>query len=251
MAAFSSNLQRYGYEAYRDMPWRSNTDPYWVWISEIMLQQTQVSRVIPKFEAFIDRFPDIQSLAAAELRDVLQLWIGLGYNRRAKFIHQAAKHVVNELDGVFPGTYDGLQKLPGVGPNTAGAIMAYAYNQPIVYVETNIRSVFIHEFFNDRRDVDDKEILPLIDKYIDRANPREWYWALMDYGSYLKKTKSNPSRKSKHHIKQTPFEGSKRQLRAKIVRLHIEGVSLKAIRRTVRDPRLEQVIQELQKESMI
>ncbi|MCA9327351.1 A/G-specific adenine glycosylase, partial [Candidatus Saccharibacteria bacterium] len=136
---FQRLLRQHGEELYRDMPWRSDTRPYYVLVSELMLQQTQVDRVIPKFQAFIAAFPDERILAQASLADVLKLWQGLGYNRRAKFLHDAAKHVV--ASGDFPLDEAGLVTLPGVGKNTAGAIMAYAYNQPAIYVETNVRAV--------------------------------------------------------------------------------------------------------------
>ena len=140
-ADFQELIWEKGRELYRDMPWRDDTRPYYVLVSELMLQQTQVDRVIPKFDAFITRFPDEAALAAASLADVLTLWSGLGYNRRAKYLHDAAKMIMAEFSGIFPTTYDELVKLPGVGPNTAGAIMTYAYNQPVVFIETNVRTV--------------------------------------------------------------------------------------------------------------
>ena len=234
------------------MPWRSNPAPYWVWVSEMMLQQTQVSRVIPKFEAFMARFPDIESLASAELREVLQQWMGLGYNRRAKFMHQAAQYIRTDLDGAFPDTLDGLNSLPGVGPNTAGAILAYAYNYPAVFIETNIRTVFIHECFSGRSDVRDAEIIPLIGEYMDKQNPREWYWAIMDYGSYLKRTATNPSRRSKHHSVQAPFEGSRRQVRSTVLRMLLERpMTLEQLQSTIADDRVADVVHDLEQESIL
>lgn len=213
---FQRLLRQQGEELYRDMPWRRDTRPYYVLVSELMLQQTQVDRVVPKFEAFITAFPDERLLARASLADVLRLWQGLGYNRRAKFLHEAAKKVV-ELGG-FPGDEAGLVSLPGVGKNTAGAIMAYAYNQPAVFIETNVRAVYIHHFFADSDQVDDKDIRELLEAMIDHEDPRSFYWALMDYGSWLKKQGVKPGR-SRHYKKQSPLRGSVREVRGQIIAL--------------------------------
>jgi A/G-specific adenine glycosylase len=152
---FQEIIWQQGRELYRDMPWRRDTRPYYVLVSEIMLQQTQVDRVIPKFEAFIAAFPTVRSLAEASLADVLTLWSGLGYNRRAKFLHEAAKKIEGEFNGVFPETPEALMSLPGVGVNTAGAIGAYSFNQPAIFIETNVRTVYFHHFFEDQVAVTD------------------------------------------------------------------------------------------------
>jgi A/G-specific adenine glycosylase len=209
-----------GEELYRGMPWRQDTRPYYVMVSELMLQQTQVDRVIPKFETFIERFSDEQALAAAPLADVLKQWQGLGYNRRAKFLHEAAKKIV-ELGG-FPKSELGLTVLPGIGKNTAGAILAYAYNQPTIFIETNIRAVYIHHFFADQDHVDDKDIQKLLEETIDHEHPREFYWSLMDYGTYLKKQGIKPNR-SRHYKKQSPLKGSVREVRGQILTILSEG----------------------------
>ena len=209
-----------GRELYRDMPWRQDTRPYYVLVSELMLQQTQVDRVIPKFEAFIAKFPDEKVLATASLADVLKEWQGLGYNRRAKFLHEAAKKIV-ELGG-FPSDEAGLVLLPGVGKNTTGAILAYAYNQPAIFIETNVRAVYIHHFFADSDQVDDKDIRAVLEQTLDHKHPREFYWALMDYGSWLKKQGIGPSR-SKHYKKQSPLKGSVREVRGQIITILSEG----------------------------
>lgn len=208
-------------ELYRDMPWRTDTRPYYVLVSEIMLQQTQVSRVLPKFEAFIKKFPDEKSLAAASLADVLMKWQGLGYNRRAKYLHQAAKKIV-ELDG-FPATEKDLMALPGVGKNTAGAICAYSFNLSSVFVETNIRTVYIHHFFNDEFDINDKQILEKLKDTIDTEHPREFYWSLMDYGSWLKANGVRNNASSKHYVKQAQLKGSVREVRGYILRQLVAG----------------------------
>lgn len=207
-----------GRDLYRDMPWREDTRPYYVLVSELMLQQTQVDRVIPKFEAFITAFPDEKALASAPLADVLILWSGLGYNRRAKFLHEAAKKIVNEYGGVFPDTEHSLLSLPGVGKNTCGAIRAYAFNQPAIFVETNVRTVYFHHFFTDGDLVDDKQIIERLESTIDQENPREFYWALMDYGSWLKRSGAGRLQQSKHYKKQSALKGSVREVRGLILK---------------------------------
>ena len=208
-----------GRELYREMPWRTDTRPYYVLVSELMLQQTQVRRVVPKFSAFITTFPDVQSLAAASLADVLVQWQGLGYNRRAKYLHDAAKKIITQYGGVFPDSIPALMELPGVGTNTAGAIAAYSFNQPSIFIETNIRTVYIHHFFADDFDVPDTAIVAKLRATLDHEHPREFYWALMDYGSWLKANGIKNNNQSKHYKKQTPLQGSTRQVRGQIIRL--------------------------------
>lgn len=202
-------------ELYRDMPWRKDTRPYYVLVSELMLQQTQVDRVVPKFKAFLTRFPDEKTLATASLSEVLQLWQGLGYNRRAKFLHEAAKQIVGQKN--FPNNLEKLLELPGVGKNTAGAILAYSFNQPSTFIETNVRTVYIHHFFADNFEVSDKEIIEKLETTLDKEHPREFYWALMDYGSYLKKSGIKNIDQSKHYKKQPPLKGSVREVRGQII----------------------------------
>lgn len=204
------------------MPWRQDTRPYYILVSELMLQQTQVDRVVPKFLAFIARFPDEGALAAASLADVLSLWSGLGYNRRAKFLHEAAKMIVQKHDGIFPDTRDALMQLPGVGPNTAGAILVYAFNTPAVFIETNIRTVYFEHFLADVDSVSDKELAVYVEQTIDTEHPREFYWALMDYGTWLKKNGGGRLKQSKHYKKQAPLKGSVREVRGQIIRLLTE-----------------------------
>lgn len=202
-----------------NLPWRQTTDPYKILVSELMLQQTQVERVIPKYLAFIERFPDTKSLATASLRDVLILWQGLGYNRRAKYLYECAKTIEEKYAAEFPKTEVELMDLPGIGPYTASAICAFAYNQPVVLIETNVRAVFLHHFFPEESAVNDKNILPLIKEHVDVSSARSWYSALMDYGTYLKKVLPNPSRRSKQHTKQSKFTNSSRQVRGEIIRI--------------------------------
>lgn len=237
----------------RIMPWRENYSPYYVLVSEVMLQQTQVSRVIPKFEQFINLFPDVQSLARAPLSDVLVAWSGLGYNRRAKFLWQAAAVITSTYNGVFPRTKPALVTLPGVGPNTAGAIMAYAFNQPEVFIETNIRSVFFEHFFHDHDQVSDKELYQKVEVTLDREHPREWYWALMDYGSYLKKNGAGRLKQSVHYKKQTPLKGSMREMRGRILKtLSVKPLTKKGLKTKVQaDERFDSALQALLDERLI
>lgn len=205
-------------ELYRDMPWRQDTRPYYVLVSEVMLQQTQVDRVIPKFEQFIAQFPTVEALARAPLAEVLTIWSGLGYNRRAKFLHEAAKKLLAQYSGKFPETQAELTTLPGVGVNTAGAILAYSFNQPVVFIETNIRTVYFHHFFQDQQAVEDRELRALVEQTLDQEHPREWYWALMDYGSELKRRGLGRIDQSRHYKKQAPLKGSLREVRGMIVK---------------------------------
>lgn len=209
----------------REFPWRDTTDPYRIFVSEVMLQQTQAPRVVPKYRSFLKRFPSFKALAAAPLRDVLAEWKGLGYNRRALNLKRAAEIIMADYGGRLPKTPDELDKLPGIGANTAGSIAAFAWNAPVAFIETNVRSVFIHFFFEGRDKVSDAELLPLVEKALDRSNPREWYFALMDYGVSLKKT-GNPNVRSRHYSKQSPFRGSRRELRAKLLSLAVENTRL-------------------------
>ena len=247
---FQELVWQKGRELYRDMPWRHDTRPYYVLVSELMLQQTQVERVIPKFNDFIATFPNEQALTRASLADVLRLWQGLGYNRRAKYLHEAAKKVVYEFDGVWPETIKELQQLPGVGPNTAGAIMAYAHNSPALFVETNIRSVYFHHFFDGDVGVTDYQLRAKLGETLDREHPREFYWALMDYGSWLKRQGLGRIDRSKHYKRQSPLEGSVRQVRGRIVAALTSGglteeVLARVIERDHRfDPALTGLIQD-------
>lgn len=220
----------YRKEGRRGLPWRNlpagrqeHKNPYRILVSEIMLQQTQVERVIPKYKSFLKKFPSLASLASASLGDVLREWQGLGYNRRAKMLHECAQIIVRDHRGVFPKTHSTLMKLPGIGHYTAGAVMAFAYNEPVPVIETNIRTVFIHHFFHDDVDIPDSQIVQLTERTLDTKNPREWYYALMDYGAHLKKTIGNQNARSRHYAKQSAFNGSDRQIRGAVIRILSEG----------------------------
>jgi A/G-specific adenine glycosylase len=209
----------------RNLPWRQTTNPYHIVVSEMMLQQTQVERVVDKYQEFIRIFPDWSALARASLKDVLNVWQGLGYNRRALALKQCSEKVISDYRGELPKNPDELCTLPGIGKATAGEILAFAFNIPGVFIETNIRRVYIHEFFDGAENVKDTKIFPLVEATLDRKNPREWYWALMDYGSMLKKKVENPNRRSAHYTRQQPFGGSDRKIRGIILRTILRKVS--------------------------
>jgi A/G-specific adenine glycosylase len=188
-----------------------------------MLQQTQISRVIGRYEEFVEVFPDPAALARAPFAEALALWKGLGYNRRCLGLHRAATQIVARFGGRVPRSVADLESLPGVGPYSARAVAAFAYGQPIAFIETNIRRVFIHWFFPGRRSVRDRDILPLVERTMDRRRPGEWFNALMDYGAWLAGRVVNPNRRSAHHVRQARFEGSRRQLRGKVLALLVDG----------------------------
>ncbi len=228
---FKQDIWKYYNKNKRDLPWRRTTDPYLIVVSEVMLQQTQVARVVQKFNEFTRVFPTFKTLALASKSDVLRLWQGMGYNRRALYLKALAGIIEKEYKGRLPDSPKVLIRLPSIGHATAGSIVAFAYNKPTVFIETNIRRVFIHFFFKNGTGIDDKEILLLVEKTLDKRRPREWYWALMDYGSMLAKILPNPNRNSKHYVIQKPFQGSNRQLRGAILKLILKqgGLSKKAL----------------------
>jgi A/G-specific adenine glycosylase len=238
MHAFRRAIYDYYIEEGRILPWRLTDDPYRVLVSEVMLQQTQVERVSGKYEQFLERFPDVPSLADAPLDSVLAAWQGLGYNRRALFLRQAAARVRDRFNGILPASVDALAMLPGIGRATASAVVTFAFNVPVAFIETNVRTVFIHFFFRDREKVSDREMLPLVERALDRNDPRNWYYALMDYGTMLKKQGERGHRRSAGYRKQSRFQGSDRQVRGKILRLLVDGnvLSEKALAESVDAP---------------
>lgn len=203
----------------RDFPWRRTRDPYAVLVSEVMLQQTQTERVVPKYREFLKRFPNLKSLGAASRSEVVQAWLGLGYYRRALFLHKAAQQVCSQHRGKLPRSEEELRMLPGVGAYTAAAVAAFAYDLPAVMVETNIRTVYLHVYFSKSESVSDKEIEVKVGETLDMKNPREWFYGLMDLGAEIKRCRRGISRRSKHYAKQSSFEGSFRQVRAAVLRM--------------------------------
>jgi A/G-specific adenine glycosylase len=250
-------LEYYQRQGRHDLPWRQplpggGFDPYRILVSELMLQQTQVPRVIPKFLLFTEAFPSFESLAVAPLADVLKMWSGLGYNRRAKFLLQTAQTVSSQHQGRLPGGHADLIALPGIGHNTAGAIRAYAFNDPVVFIETNIRTVFIHHFFTGQEKVRDSDLLPLIEASLANQDVRSWYWALMDYGTHIKQTVGNASKASASYSKQSKFEGSRRQIRGRVLRLLADNaMSAAQLGHVIQDDRLQGVIDDLVEEGFI
>jgi A/G-specific adenine glycosylase len=202
----------------RVFPWRQSPTPWGVLVSEFMLQQTQTARVVPYWERWMRLWPKPEGLAGASLEEVLREWSGLGYNNRARRLRECARLIAERYGGTVPGVPEELRRLPGIGAYTAGAISCFAYNHPSVFIETNIRAAVIHFFFEDRLDVSDAEMFPILEAVLDRKNPRKWYWALMDYGAALKKITTNPSRRSAHYARQSPFQGSFRQIRGRLIR---------------------------------
>ncbi len=214
----------YREHARNDLAWRHTDDPFHILVSEIMLQQTKVERVIHKYSQFLAEFPDIRALSRAPLRKIFTVWQGLGYNRRALALKNLSQNIVKEYAGAqLPTSVDALMMLPGVGRATASAVAAFAYQQPVVIIEPNIRSVYLYFFFQNKENIKDQDILPFVEKTMGKLHPREWYYALMDYGALLKKRGVNPNRRSAHYLKQFPFHGSNRQLRGMILRTLLQN----------------------------
>lgn len=247
---FRSLVRSEGVRLYRDLPWRRTRDPYKIWLSEVMLQQTQVARVETRWQEWLDRFPTVGDLADAPVSDVLAAWQGMGYNRRALSLKKAAEIITQEYDGEFPRSVRELVALPGIGPATAQGIRSFAFDLPGVYLETNVRTVVLHHLFPDVPEVSDKELAPIVEATCPAAacadeaddstvqlqlagrfaepqdardTPRAWYYAMLDYGAHLKKTVPNPSRRAKAYTRQSKFEGSRRQKRAEAVRMLLEA----------------------------
>ncbi|MHB8660506.1 MAG: HhH-GPD family protein [Minisyncoccota bacterium] len=211
-----------------DLPWRHTRDPYRILVSEVMLQQTQVERVVPFYKSFIQEFPTTERLASAPLALVLRSWQGLGYNRRAKMLQQAARDVVMRYDGKLPRSVAELESLAGIGPYTARAIAAFAYNQDVLVIETNIRTVILHHFFPKKKKVSDTEIEKILIRIFPKGKSRKWYSALMDYGAYLKRSGISHNARSKKYVKQSRFAGSLREARGALLRELSQGAASQA-----------------------
>ncbi|NVM36234.1 MAG: A/G-specific adenine glycosylase [Candidatus Lokiarchaeota archaeon] len=240
----------------RKFPFREKITPYNVLISEIMLQQTQTGRVSEKFSKFIAKFPDFLSLSSATLEEVLIEWKGLGYNRRAIALKKIAKTVINDFNGELPDSLEILKSFPQIGHNTASSILTFAFNKPMTFIETNIRRVYIYFFFPNKSLVNDKDIMTILKKTIDNNNPREWYYALMDYGVMLKKVHPELNKKSAHYRKQTPFNGSTRQVRGELLKLLIKEGKMEITKiqeySKINDmKRIKKILDQLKKEGFI
>lgn len=231
------------------LPWRKTHDPYKILVSEIMLQQTQVDRVIPYFTRWMKVFPTVRVLAKAPLSDVLREWSGLGYNRRAKLLRDCAQAVVAHYGGKLPRDRASLESLPAIGPYTAGAIRAFAFDEREVFIETNIRAALIHHFFPRASKVPDTKLIPILEECMRRVtSSREWYSALMDYGSYIKKEFPNPSRRSAHHVKQSKFKGSLREARGMILKTLLQKKPSSSLPKTAQ---INTALQSLRSEGLI
>ncbi|HVQ00922.1 MAG TPA: Fe-S cluster assembly protein HesB [Candidatus Thermoplasmatota archaeon] len=202
----------------RRLPWRTTHDPYKILVSELMLQQTQVSRVITFYNKWIQQWPTIQDLAHASRREVLQAWMGLGYNTRALRLQQAAKTIVGDYQGDVVQAMRQYQEIPGVGRYTSQAVLIFATNADLVTVDTNIRRIFIHEF-GLPKDISERNLWDLALRCLPTGRSRDWHNALMDYGA-LHDTALTTGVKPK--TRQGRFEGSNRQLRAQVIRLLLQ-----------------------------
>ncbi|MBI1984866.1 MAG: A/G-specific adenine glycosylase [Candidatus Wildermuthbacteria bacterium] len=205
----------------RSMPWRKTNDPYKILVSEVMLQQTQAARVIPKYKEFLKQFPALSSLAKTSNKKLLRAWRGLGYWRRAKYLKQTAQILVR-AKAMNLQTPSDLETLPGIGPYTARALACFAFGNTEAFLDTNIRRTYLHFFFKNKKNVPDKEILKIAQRAIDslpkKITPREWHYALFDYGALVLKDKEI-NKQSKHYAKQSKFKGSFRSFRARIMHM--------------------------------
>lgn len=253
---FREKVWQYYREYGRLFPWRETDDPYSIFVSELMLQQTQTGRVLKKYEPFLQEFGSFGELAEAPLSRVLQMWSGLGYNRRALGLKQSSEIIHNRYQDRLPSDRHELIQLPMIGPATAGSLQAFVYNKPSVFIETNIRRVILHHFFPQREEVRDNEILSFVTAVLDEDDPRHWYYALMDYGVYLKNAVPNPNRRSAHYQRQPPFQNSNRQIRGKLVSLlaRNSGMSLEEIHTRLEHfeiSRIEGCLRRLEEEGFI
>lgn len=254
VSAFRRRIYTFYRSQGRSLPWRDTRDPYAIFVSEVMLQQTQIARVLPKYTLFLERFPNWGSLAAASLGDVLKVWQGLGYNRRARALHETARIVVSEFAGALPRHFPSLLALPGVGPYTARAVATFAFDEVHAFVETNIRSVVLHELLPGRQNVTEREVEQLVERTLDRKNARDWFYALMDYGAHLKSTLSGINKRSAVYKRQSAFRGSLREMRGAILRIlsasgALSRSSLQA--RFASDPRFSPAIEALIAEGLV
>ena len=254
-ATFRKRIRQY-YKAHgRVFPWRTTRDPYKIFVSEIMLQQTQTERVKSYYTKFLATFPTFHSLAQADTQVLLSHWKGLGYNRRALFMRQAAQVIVSDYQGKLPSDEQSLRMLPGVGSYTAQALRAFVFNLPVVMIETNIRTVIIHEYYSRQKIVSDAEVEQVLRSVLPRTDFKHWYYALMDYGVYLKQQGVTVHRKSAQYVKQKSFKGSRRQFRGKILELLLSQGSLTlkklALRLSQEHTFVEELVNELIKEGFL
>jgi A/G-specific adenine glycosylase len=219
---FQQTVLRYYQEYGRDLPWRKTTNAYHILLSEVMLQQTQVDRGMAYYLTWTKRWKRVQDLAKANRVDVLKAWMGLGYNNRAINLHKTAQKISEEYDGDVIAAVKDFKNLPGIGPYTSAAVRIFARNEDIVTVDTNIRRILIHEFALPES-TSDKELWALAEQCLPKGKSRDWHNGLMDYGATLltsRKTGIKPK------TQQSKFEGSDRQIRAKILRYILSNDSV-------------------------
>jgi A/G-specific adenine glycosylase len=212
--SFRAKLLRFYRTQGRDLPWRRTTDPYCICVSELMLQQTQVERVLPKYQAWLANWPDWAALSRATNRELLAAWSGLGYNRRALYLGKLAQAIMTKYKGAMPDEAEQLRALPGIGPYTANAILIFAFNRPTITIDTNIRKVLLYEF-GLPAGTPKRELEALAQRALPRGRARDWHNALMDYAR-IRLPRRIPSIPALS--RQSRFEGSLRQIRGEIVR---------------------------------
>jgi A/G-specific adenine glycosylase len=255
ISAFRTDVLAFHREHRRDLPWRETRDPYAILVSEIMLQQTQVPRVLPRYPEFLAAFPGFAALAAAPLAAVLDEWSGLGYNRRALNLKRISEMVVSDHRGLLPRDPAELTAFPGIGDATASAIATYAFGAFAPFIETNVRAVFLDRFFAGAEGVPDRMLRPIVVSTWDPDDPREWGYALMDLGTHLKRSRPNPSRRSNHHVKQSRFVGSDRQARGAFLRALVrEGALSTAVlaeEAGVDEGRAARLLEDLEREGFV
>jgi len=253
--AFRREIYDYYEQHGRSFPWRRTDDPYEILVSEFMLQQTPTGRVKGKYGSFLSQFPTCAALTNARMREVLEVWQGLGYNRRAQWLQRCAVRIVNEHDGRVPRRYDELIDLPGVGPATAGGVLAFAFDVPTVFLETNIRRALIYFFFPGEDKVEDEQLRSVLADALDRRKPRRWYYALMDYGAMLKESHPTLHRRSARYRRQGAFEGSDRQIRGAIIKVLLSrrDITAEALAEQfeAEDGRVRRVLSDLTEEGMV
>lgn len=250
---FQTKILTWYEEHKRDLPWRRTHDPYKILVSEVMLQQTQVSRVIPKYENWLQVFPTVEILAKATVSEVLKQWMGLGYNRRALYLQNTAREVVKR--GMWPQTETELLTLPGIGKYTANALLCFAFLEQVAVVDTNVRKVILVEILKDTKNtVGEKEIEDIARKIVPKNQAYMWNQALMDYASSVLKHQRIPI------PKQSRFKGSDRYYRAKILKLLLDkktltlgelGMLLREDYSANLDEWLENLLKRMQKDGLI
>jgi len=232
----------------RDLPWRKTTNPYRILVSEIMLQQTQVDRVIPYYLKFIKKFPDLETLAKADKKLVLQHWSGLGYNNRVLRLQQLTQILIKNKKSI-PQTAEELLQLPGIGAYTANAVLAFAFNKEVPVLDTNIRRVLMHELTLPEH-IDIKKLKKIAQSYILKGKSRLWHNALMDYGALVltaKKTGIAPL------SKQSAFKGSDREVRGFIIKtlLKEKRISINKIKKSFPEKNILSIAKKMEKENLI